>query len=214
MLVAAGPYSNALENGGSTPLRVAALKGHTEAVQRLLGHRADPECKDSQGKTPMDHALENREAKVVRLLPGGVAIIEKKAQEDNKSFDDASIVYLLSTRFHYPDGKDFDTCCDPARAAALVKSTLEQGGKSPGQVKVFNPNTDNAYICVGIEKEANGIWLLNWRKYLCRAKANGGKVLVIPGDNLSNMQLAEKDVAEDKGVPVTRIFMLTCRARR
>ena len=102
---------------------------------------------------------------------------------------------------------------EPCRNHQLLKSTLEQEARVL-DVKVFNPTTDNAYVCARIEKEANGIWLLNWRKYLCRAKANGGKGLVIPGDNLSNMQLAEKDVAEDKGVPVTRIFMLTCRTRR
>ena len=122
-------------------------------------------------------------------------------------------MYLLSTRYYIPDGKDFETCCDPAKAAALVKSTLEQGGKSPGQVKVFNPNTDNAYICAGIEKEANGTWLLNWRKYLGRAKATGGKVQVILVDSPSNMQLAEMDMAEDKGVPVIKIFIAHLRGQ-
>jgi len=205
MLLAAGANEQAVNDSGWTPLHAAACKGQTHTLQVLLEHRADPECKDKQGQTPMDLALKHREAKVVRMLPGGVAIIEKKAKEEQKAFDDAIVVHLLSTRFYIPDGKSIFQCCDPARAATLVKLKLEEGGKRAGHVKVFNPNTDNAFIMGGIAKEANGIWLLNWRRYLTRARETGGKVLQILVDEPSYMQQAEADMALDKGVPVIKI---------
>merc|ERR1712183_1195513 len=57
----------------------------------------------------------------------------------------------------------------------------------------------------GVEKEANSIWLLNWRWALSLAKKTGGKVWQILVAEPSNMQLAEEDMAKDKGVPVVKI---------
>jgi len=118
---------------------------------------------------------------------------------------------VISTRYFFPDGKDTFTCCDPAKAAREVKLRLESVSdacrEQPQKVKVFNPNTDNAFIMGGHEKEANAIWLLNWRKYLDRAKETGGKVIQILVDEPSNMQEAEASMAADKGVPVLYIRM-------
>ena len=80
---------------------------------------------------------------------------------------------------------------------------MEQAGIPAGvKVKVFNPNTDNALILGGLEKEANAKWLLNWRKALDRSKETHGNVFQILVDEPSNMQDAEASMASDKGVPV------------
>merc|ERR1712232_1016463 len=110
-------------------------------------------------------------------------------------------VHLLSTRFYYPDGKHHHNCCEPKQAARLVVGVLE---KMPN-TRAFDPNIDNAFIMQGVEKEANSIWLLNWRWALKLAKEKGGKVWQVLVHEPSNMQRAEEDMANDKGVPVVKI---------
>ena len=82
-----------------------------------------------------------------------------------------------------------------------MKRLLEM---TPG-VKVFDPNTDNAFITEGDEEEANGKWLKNWRKTLKLARRSKGKVLQILVCEPSPMQDAEADMARSEGVPVLKI---------
>lgn len=143
---------------------------------------------------------------MIRILRGGAATIDDLAQKEEKAFDDATVVHVLSTRFYFPDGKDHRNCNDPVKAAREVKEALEAVDQI-GKVKVFNPNTDNAFIMGGFEKEANSIWLLNWRKYLSRAQETGGKVVQILVSEPSNMQQAEASMAAYKGVPLVKLHM-------
>ena len=47
---------------------------------------------------------------------------------------------------------------------------------------------------------ANAIWLRNWRWALERARATGGRVIqIIVSPGLSEMQVAEADMAADRG---------------
>ena len=48
---------------GLTPLHIAAAHGQAAAVRLLLSHGAQPELRDGNGATPVDHAL--------RGVPGG-----------------------------------------------------------------------------------------------------------------------------------------------
>ena len=81
-------------------------------------------------------------------------------------------------------------------------------------VMVFNPNADNAFLMEGDATQANSIWLRNWRERLEDARRTGGavvQILVAPG--LSQMQLAEADMAADKGVPVVLLDCTLVRDR-
>uniref|UniRef100_A0A3P9QHC8 Ankyrin repeat and kinase domain containing 1 n=1 Tax=Poecilia reticulata TaxID=8081 RepID=A0A3P9QHC8_POERE len=53
----------------STPLHLAALKGHAGICRQLLSNGANPNCKTDQGWTPMHlAALRGHEAVVLKLL--------------------------------------------------------------------------------------------------------------------------------------------------
>ena len=78
---------------------------------------------------------------------------------------------------------------------------------------VFNPNTDNAFIMYGNEKEANGIWLKNFRRMMVRAKETGGRVIQILVDKPSHMQDAEEGMAIDKNIPVIKVEMSHLRGQ-
>ncbi len=51
-----------------TSLMGACANGHTEVVQRLLSYGADLFLKDNQGRTALDHAVENKQDAVVTLF--------------------------------------------------------------------------------------------------------------------------------------------------
>lgn len=71
LLLAKGADVNAApdsEDGGLTPLQVAATNGHAEAVAALLAAGAKRDAKDSDGQTPLDLARENGSEAVVKLL--------------------------------------------------------------------------------------------------------------------------------------------------
>ena len=57
-----------------------------------------------------------------------------------------------------------------------------------------------------IPENANGIWLLNFRWAMDLAQRTGGRMIQVyapPG--LSDMQVAEAQMAADKGIPVVRV---------
>lgn len=57
-------------DNGNTPLIVAAMSGHTETVRMLLRNGADPYKSDSEKRTAVELAAQNKHADVVRLLVG------------------------------------------------------------------------------------------------------------------------------------------------
>ena len=59
---------NAVDDAGYTPLYTAALGGHADIVQCLLGHQADPNLRTVSGKTPLQLANNRGFLRVVQLL--------------------------------------------------------------------------------------------------------------------------------------------------
>jgi hypothetical protein len=118
-------------------------------------------------------------------------------------------LFVLSTRYNLPRLSEssslsfFYDGLTPLECSDLVKKHLEG---FPG-VKVFNPNRDNAALQSGDEEIANGLWLRVWRQMLVRAQETGGCVLRLDFEEagLSDMQIAESDMAADKRVPVISV---------
>eukprot|EP00968_Pinguiococcus_pyrenoidosus_P022409 scaffold3218_cov161-Pinguiococcus_pyrenoidosus.AAC.2 len=68
-LVAAGSSTNVADSKGQTPLHIAASIGSEDIVENLLEHGAASFSeKDSQGKTPIDHAVDGVHAGILTLL--------------------------------------------------------------------------------------------------------------------------------------------------
>jgi ankyrin repeat protein len=61
VLVAAGtPVDDTDTEFGRHPLRLAAANGRPDSVRALLAHGADPNRRDPDGQTPLDHCRRNR----------------------------------------------------------------------------------------------------------------------------------------------------------
>lgn len=69
LLLASKADVNALDNGGETPLHVAAQSGRKEMVEFLLANKADINAKDNDGNTPLlDATMFGGHKDVVELL--------------------------------------------------------------------------------------------------------------------------------------------------
>ena len=55
-------------SGKSTPLHRAAYMGHLNIVKLLLKYKADLDCQDSDGLTPLHKAYQQRKQEVVAVL--------------------------------------------------------------------------------------------------------------------------------------------------
>ncbi|MEX1012417.1 MAG: ankyrin repeat domain-containing protein [Waddliaceae bacterium] len=55
-------------NSGSTPLHLAVLGGHVNAVRLLINYKARVDLKNDNGLTPLDIALEKNHAEIADLL--------------------------------------------------------------------------------------------------------------------------------------------------
>lgn len=114
-------------------------------------------------------------------------------------------VFVLSTRYALPthlDSRAFKL--NPLEVSDVVKTAIE----THQSIKVFNPNRDNVALLAGDQRQANAVWLRTWREMLVRAKETGGCVLRLDleeAGGLSDMQVAETDMASDKQVPVVVI---------
>ncbi|MBV9302160.1 MAG: ankyrin repeat domain-containing protein [Acidobacteriaceae bacterium] len=69
VLLDRGAYVDALENdSGATPLMLAASLGRTDAVAVLLSRGANSELRDRAGRSALDRAKENDDARTLKLL--------------------------------------------------------------------------------------------------------------------------------------------------
>ena len=67
----------AADEDGDTPLHNAARGNHTEVVQLLLSHGADPRARNAEGHTP---AQEADEEPVIELLKKAIMDLLKQAE--------------------------------------------------------------------------------------------------------------------------------------
>ena len=83
LLIAEGADVNAkADAGGSTPLHLAAMRGHKETAELLIAKGADVNAKYIDGKTPLDWAIEINRTENADLLRkhGGKTGEELKAE--------------------------------------------------------------------------------------------------------------------------------------
>jgi hypothetical protein len=207
---------NAKDSHGFTALMHATIEGHSDVIDALLLAGADAHVKSSTGQTAADLAQIREQPFILAKLDPKYA--SEQAAALRKSFTDARVVHVLSTRYNTPF--DHPQAPDPKSWANHVKHFLETGTDSLGNpidqpsieqqgpapsTKVFNPNSDNAFLMGGNKRDANDIWLLNWREHLELSKRTGGKMIqIVVCPDLSNMQQAEESMAHDKGVPVVK----------
>eukprot|EP01047_Picozoa_sp_COSAG01_P078695 COSAG01_NODE_14638_length_1428_cov_1.483822_1_plen_433_part_01 len=234
LLLAKGAAVNKVDGQGVTALWGAAREGHTEIVKLLREtHHADhptlaPTSGRHSGVTPAQAALQYKHPMCVALCDQALA--DTEGDKLKRQFVEAAIVHVISTRFRTAKGWDQfpadwaavrpewapagrgqplagEQTCDPNSMASNVKQVLEE---QLTDAKVFNPNYDNAFLMRGNSEEANSIWLLNFRNVgLENARRTGGACIqVVTPPGLSQMQIAEADMAKDKGVRVVR---LDCR---
>lgn len=81
MLLAHGADPNVREEGGFTPLHVAAQSGDIETIHTLLLGGADLTIKSSDGKTPMDISMDSGHEKATVLLGEGVTKRFRRREE-------------------------------------------------------------------------------------------------------------------------------------
>ena len=218
VLVEAGADTEAKEANGGTALMMAAFYGRIEVAELLIESGANKEAKDAQGDNAASNARKNGHLGVFALLDPAAAA--ELGQELKQAFEQATLVHVISTRFRrfhtqlsphiQTDKFDNPLSCDPFKSAQEVKKALE---RIPGPTTcVFNPNRDNAclmgsaFLMGGKGESASAIRLKNYRWALDRAHQTGGccvQVVVKPG--LSIMQVAEAEMAAEKGVRVVRL---------
>ena len=212
--------ANAASQSGVTALMMASMEGHVNIVEFLLGFvpKVDLEMRDIHSKTAAQLAFEHGHPVVHAMLVPEQA--RMKAEQLRQEFASARLVHVLSTRYVRHSSVDPRCSCDPRVSAATVKAVLEaeelvvdygqvndSKSKWLGWMKVFNPNSDNAFLMRGNAASANAIWLRNWREIgLENARRTGGsciQLIVPPGP--SDMQLAEESMALSEGVQVIKM---------
>jgi ankyrin repeat protein len=67
-LIEHGADVNAKQEGGFTALHSAAQNGNIGLIRLLLDHRADPQARSQDGKTPRDLAVESKHEEAAKLL--------------------------------------------------------------------------------------------------------------------------------------------------
>ena len=63
MLLAEGANKDAADNGGATPMIIAAEIGHAEVLKMLLAAGANKDAANNEGATPMTVSAQNGDAK-------------------------------------------------------------------------------------------------------------------------------------------------------
>lgn len=200
-------------HSGGTALHSAAAAGAVDVTKVLLRAGADAKAEDFELRTPVDCALERDHALIVPLVDPARAKAE--GEKLRMEFQRSPLVHVISTRFK----RAVNNGCDPKEAAKAIKCFLETGKavdreeydvitEPVAETKVFNPNADNAFLMIGDSEAANAIWLRNWREIgLSGARRTGGYCIqIVVQGGLSDMQIAEQDMAFDKGVPVVQLF--------
>ena len=224
-----GDDIHAADEYGWTGLHGAAIGGHVEVCRFLVENGADTGKRDDDGKTAAQLAEERNFPMVLAMLdPARARELGKKLR---RAFEICPLGHVTSTRYRrakgfekFPDNYAAtlpdsapggsagmplagELTCDPNFMAALVKKLLQEESSSPGDTMVFNPNFDNAFLMDGVSENADAIWLRNWREVgLESARRTGGAcVQLVTPPGLSEMQIAEADMAMAAGVRVVKL---------
>ncbi len=75
LLIENGADVDRTDGDGSTPLHIAAGRGHIAVVDFLVGNGADPDAENDRGSTPLQAAAEEGEVGVMEALIAGGATV-------------------------------------------------------------------------------------------------------------------------------------------
>ena len=77
MLIGRGSRLSARNDGGDTPLHLAAAHGHTETVRLLLSNKANCNLVNEHGNTPLHYACFWNNEDIAVLLIGKGALVQQ-----------------------------------------------------------------------------------------------------------------------------------------
>lgn len=123
-------------DGETTPLHAMAAAGYYLAVVRLVDAGANVSAEDSEGRTPMDVAMENDQQEVVDFLIGVSPPVELAAEMTDMGFEEESDSYLVEMKLSRPSTEMYSKAVGSA-SAPLCESRMSSDGGQVFELRVL-----------------------------------------------------------------------------
>ncbi|ETV94300.1 hypothetical protein, variant [Aphanomyces invadans] len=117
-----------------TALHWAAISGSAACVLRLLAHKANPEAKDRDGRTPLHWAARNNHLEVVQVL-----LMQGQANPNTLDYDGSPVLYFAAGA----EGVSAKVVSALVEAGANLAYTDAQGN-TPLHIALINENRTTA----------------------------------------------------------------------
>ncbi|RHY24999.1 hypothetical protein DYB32_008569 [Aphanomyces invadans] len=117
-----------------TALHWAAISGSAACVLRLLAHKANPEAKDRDGRTPLHWAARNNHLEVVQVL-----LMQGQANPNTLDYDGSPVLYFAAGA----EGVSAEVVSALVEAGANLAYTDAQGN-TPLHIALINENRTTA----------------------------------------------------------------------
>lgn len=137
------PRANDSDKEGNTALHLAAEKGYTEIVKKLLAEGADPDAKNAQGETPLLLATKGGHKEIVDLLLKAQKTARQAARpgKGEVTIDLISAVHIGDEAYYARLNDRFD------KYDVVLYELVAPKGQRPAQRR--NPNNPLAFLQLG-----------------------------------------------------------------